>query len=79
MRSKPVCNNGLTLASLYVAGLGIINPPRFFIEEEPASGKPVEILSDYRQQDLDLHIFYPHRRHLVAKVKALLDLCRVTP
>ena len=85
MRSKLVCNNGLTLASLCVDGVGIINTPRFFIEEELASGKLVEILADYRQQELDLHIVYPHRRHLSAKVKAFidfitrLDLCKTKP
>lgn len=85
MRSKLVCNNGLTLASLCVDGVGIINTPRFFVEEELASGKLVEILADYRQQDLDLHIVYPHRRHLSAKVKAFidfitqLDLCKTKP
>ena len=71
MRSKLVCNNGLTLASLCVDGVGIINTPRFFVEEELASGKLVEILADYRQQELDLHIVYPHRRHLSAKVQSL--------
>ncbi|WP_040976354.1 LysR family transcriptional regulator [Necropsobacter massiliensis] len=73
MRSKLVCNNGLTLAELAKTGLGIINSPRFFIEDELKRGELVEVLSDYRQQQLDLHIVYPHRRHLTAKVKAFID------
>ena len=85
MRSKLTCNNGLTLAALCTEGLGIINSPRFFIEEELASGKLVEVLADYRQQSLDLHVIYPNRRHLAAKVTAFIDfihqlnLCQTPP
>ncbi|PJG84111.1 LysR family transcriptional regulator [Caviibacterium pharyngocola] len=84
MRSKLICNNGLTLAALAKDGLGIINTPRFFVEEELAAGELVEILPNYRQQQLDLHIVYPHRRHLAAKVRAFiefvsgLNLCAAT-
>ncbi|HBO38169.1 MAG TPA: LysR family transcriptional regulator [Pasteurellaceae bacterium] len=73
MRSKLVSNNGLTLAQLAKAGLGIINSPRFLIEDELASGELVEILADYKQQPLDLHVVYPHRRHLAAKVRAFVE------
>ncbi|STO54002.1 DNA-binding transcriptional regulator [Canicola haemoglobinophilus] len=84
MRSKLISNNGLTLAELAKNGLGIINTPLFFIEDELASGELVEILPEYHQQKLDLHIVYPHRRHLSAKVRAFIDfivglhLCRTT-
>lgn len=66
-------------------GLRYYQFPRFFIEEELASGKLVEVLADYRQQSLDLHVVYPNRRHLAAKVTAFIDfihqlnLCRTTP
>lgn len=73
MRSKLVCNNGVTLTRLAKAGLGIINSPHFLIDDELANGELVEILSEYRQQKLDLHIIYPHRRHLAAKVKAFVE------
>jgi len=54
-------------------------------EEELASGKLVEVLADYRQQSLDLHVIYPNRRHLAAKVTAFIDfihqlnLCQTPP
>ena len=73
MRSKLVCNNGLTLTDLAVSGLGIINSPRFLVEEEIRQGRLVEILTDYQQQPLDLQVVYPHRRHLAAKVRAFID------
>lgn len=73
MQSKLICNNGLTLVELAKSGLGIINSPKFFIENELKSGQLVEILSDYKQQELNLYLVYPHRRHLTAKVKAFID------
>ncbi|WP_424407861.1 LysR family transcriptional regulator [Pasteurella sp. PK-2025] len=72
MESKLVCNNGLTLVELAKAGLGILNIPDFFIKEALKSGELVEVLTDYRQQPLDIHIVYPHRRHLPAKTKAFM-------
>ncbi|MDO4429891.1 MAG: LysR family transcriptional regulator [Lonepinella koalarum] len=73
MNSKLICNNGLTLTQLAKSGLGIINSPYFLIDKELQSGELVEILADYRQQELDLHLIYPNRRHLPAKVRAFID------
>lgn len=73
MNSKLICNNGLTLTQLAKSGLGIINSPYFLIDKELQSGELVEILADYRQQELDLHLIYPNRRHLPAKVRAFMD------
>ncbi|AAU37704.1 MULTISPECIES: LysR family transcriptional regulator [Basfia] len=73
MRSKMVCNNGLTLVQLAKADLGIINSPRFLVEEELASGELIEVLPEFKQQLLDIHAVYPHRRHLAAKVKAFVE------
>lgn len=73
MNSKLICNNGITLVELAKSGLGIINTPRFFIEDELESGELVEILTDYHQPDLNLYLVYPHRRHLTAKVKAFME------
>lgn len=73
MSSKLVCNNGLTLVEFAKAGLGILNIPDFFIKEALKTGELVEILADYHQQPLDIHIVYPHRRHLAAKTKAFME------
>ena len=73
MRSKLVCNNGLTLTQLAKAGLGIINAPYFLVDKELGSGELVEVLSEYRQQKLELYVIYPHRRYLAAKVKAFVE------
>ncbi|WP_439287608.1 LysR family transcriptional regulator [Lonepinella sp. BR2904] len=73
MHSKLVSNNGLTLVEMAKAGVGIINQPYFLIEQDLTSGKLVELLTDYKQQTIDLHAIYPHRRYLSAKVKAFIN------
>lgn len=72
MRSKMISNNGLTLVEMAKAGLGIIHSPHFLVEKELASGELVELLPYYQCQTLDLHVIYPHRRYLAAKVKAFI-------
>ncbi|MFZ7230978.1 LysR family transcriptional regulator [Avibacterium avium] len=73
VQADVMCNSGLALAELAKSGLGIVNLPRFLIENELASGELVEVLADYPQHQLDMNIVYPHRRHLAAKVKAFVD------
>ncbi|MDU8923980.1 LysR family transcriptional regulator [Pasteurellaceae bacterium LIM206] len=73
MQSRVIANNGLTLVQLAKAGLGIINSPVFLVQDELKSGALVEILPEYKHQQLDLHAVYPHRRHLAAKVKAFIE------
>ena len=39
-----------------------------------ASGALVPLLSSYRTQEFEINAFYPHRRHLSAKVRAFIDM-----
>lgn len=69
---RVVSNNGVALVKMAKAGLGIINIPHFFIQEELKNGELVEILADYPQQKIDIHAVYPNKRHLPAKVRSFL-------
>ncbi|TCK01914.1 DNA-binding transcriptional LysR family regulator [Volucribacter psittacicida] len=73
VNAKFTSNNGLVLVEMAKAGLGIINSPLFFIEQELRSGELVELLTDYQQDTIDIHVVYPHRRYLPAKVRAFID------
>ncbi|NBH74818.1 LysR family transcriptional regulator [Rodentibacter pneumotropicus] len=73
IKSKVVSNNGLALLDMAKAGLGIVNLPRFILADAFESGELVEILPEYKQQELEIHIVYPNRRHLPAKVRAFID------
>ncbi|MCQ9120741.1 LysR family transcriptional regulator [Rodentibacter pneumotropicus] len=73
IKSKVVSNNGLALLDMPKAGLGIVNLPRFVLGDAFESGELVEILPEYKQQELEIHIVYPNRRHLPAKVRAFIE------
>ena len=73
IQSKVVSNNGMALLEMTKAGLGISNAPDFFVKDALASGELVEILSEYKQKPLDIYVVYPNRRHLPAKVRALIE------
>ena len=46
----------------------------FMVADLLASGALVPLLSSYRTQEFEINAFYPHRRHLSAKVRAFIDL-----
>ncbi|WP_308569847.1 LysR family transcriptional regulator [uncultured Haemophilus sp.] len=73
IQSKVISNNGLSLLEMAKAGLGVANLPGFFVKDALASGELVEILSEYKQKAIDIHVVYPNRRHLPAKVRAFID------
>ena len=55
------------------AGLGIVNLPRFIIGQSLEKGELIEILPEYKQQKLEIHVVYPNRRHLPIKVRAFIE------
>lgn len=73
IRSKAVSNNGLALLDMAKAGLGIVNLPAFLVGDALKSGELVELLPEYQQHQLEIHIVYPNRRHLPAKVRAFIE------
>ena len=68
-----VCNSGLALLEMAKAGLGIVNLPRFIIGQSLEKGELIEILPEYKQQKLEIHVVYPNRRHLPIKVRAFIE------
>ena len=67
IRPKVVSNSGLALLEMAKAGLGIVNLPRFIIGQSLEKGELIEILPEYKQQRLEIHVVYPNRRHLPIK------------
>ena len=55
------------------AGLGFAVLPDFVAECALADGAVVEVLRPHRWDAAAIHALYPHRRHLTARVRALLD------
>ena len=70
--SGPVnANNGMLLAEMAAAGGGIVLAPCFILQPLIAAGQLVRVLPDWNQRRLPIHVVYPTRRHLSAKVQAM--------
>jgi DNA-binding transcriptional LysR family regulator len=54
-----------------VAGSGIVYGPCFILQPMIEQGKLVRLLADWRTRRLPIHVVYPTRRHLSAKVQAM--------
>ena len=65
-------NNGRMLVAMAVAGLGIVYEPDFIVAPEIQSGRLVPVLRQYRPHQSTIAAVYPSRRHLSAKVRALV-------
>jgi DNA-binding transcriptional LysR family regulator len=66
-------NNGNTLLVAAERGIGVVQLPHFYIQEQLASGKLVEVLPEYNGFDTSTWAVYPHNRHLSTKVRMLVD------
>ena len=73
VRSVMQANNGDTARVAALAGLGIIWQPTFLIGPDLRAGRLVPLLPGYRVPDIDVLAVYPSRRHLSAKVRAMID------
>ena len=64
-------NNGMLLAEMAGAGGGIVLAPCFILQPLIAAGRLVRVLPDWNLRRLPIHVVYPTRRHLSAKVQAM--------
>ncbi len=75
VRVRPVLqtNNGDTATQAALAGMGIVWQPTFLIGPHLRAGRLVPILPGFKVPDIDILAVYPSRRHLGAKVRAMID------
>jgi len=66
-------NNGRFLDALAVAGVGISYEPDFIVGPDVKAGRLVPILRAFAPPAAGIHVVYPSRRHLSAKVRAFTD------
>ncbi|AMP06285.1 LysR family transcriptional regulator [Collimonas pratensis] len=55
------------------AGLGLIQAPRFGLEEWLASGEVEEVLPDFKPPPLPISVVYAHNKHLSPRVQVFVD------
>ena len=66
-------NNGDTCRAAALAGHGVILQPTFLVGKDIRSGALVELLPAYRSLELGIYAVYPTRKHVLPKVRVLID------
>ncbi len=67
------CNSGTAVADAAMAGMGICQLPEFYVLDHLRAGRLVELLAPLRHQDESVWGVYPQRRHLLPKLRQLID------
>ena len=73
LQGKLRANNGEVLRHAALAGTGIVGLPSFIVGSDLRAGTLVEFLPECVPQTHSIHAVYPHRRHLMPKVRAFVD------
>jgi DNA-binding transcriptional LysR family regulator len=66
-------NSAPAVRQALLAGLGIGLCPQFVVARDIARGQLVEVFDEKPAYPLAVHLVYPHRLHLSAKVRAFID------
>jgi DNA-binding transcriptional LysR family regulator len=66
-------NDARSYVSAAVAGMGIVQSPRFIVADALRRGELVEVLEGWECEVLPLYIVYPQTRHLSNKVRVFVD------
>lgn len=73
MSGSITVNSVRAVRELLLTDLGIALCPDFVVADDIRAGRLEEILADYAFHNMALYAVYPHRRHLSAKVRLLID------
>lgn len=66
-------NNGDTCRAAALAHQGVILQPSFLVGKDLSDGSLVELMPDFRSIELGIYAVYPTRKHVSAKVRALIE------
>jgi DNA-binding transcriptional LysR family regulator len=56
-----------------ISGIGICQLPDFYVRSALQDGRLVSVMDSFRPEDEAIWAIYPQRRHLLPKVRALVD------
>jgi DNA-binding transcriptional LysR family regulator len=75
VRTQPclTTNSGDTCRAAALAHQGVILQPSFLVDEDLAAGTLVELMPEFKAVELGIYAVYPTRKHVPAKVRALID------
>lgn len=67
-------NNGPTVRSLCVAGMGLARVGQFHVQPDLDAGRLVPVLEDFNPEDIEhIHAVYAGHEHLAARIRAFID------
>ncbi len=66
-------NSGETCRAAALSHQGVILQPGFLVEQDLSAGSLVELMPEFRSIKLGVHAVYPTRKHVSAKVRALIE------
>lgn len=73
IRSRFAANNGDTVRAMALSGQAIAWLPTFLAGDDLRAGRLVHLMPDHAPPPIDILAVYPSRRHLSAKVRAMVD------
>ncbi|CBV43779.2 LysR family transcriptional regulator [Halomonas elongata] len=73
LASRVVVNNAENYIACCRAGLGLIQVPRFDVDDLLRGGDLVEVLPQSRAEGMDVSVLYPHRRHRAVRIDVFMD------
>jgi DNA-binding transcriptional LysR family regulator len=66
-------NSGDTCRAVALRHQGLVIQPSFLIGDDVRSGALVELMPDYRSIEMGIYAMYPTRKHVLPKVRLLID------
>lgn len=66
-------SNGEACLGAAEAGLGLACVPEFLARDAIRAGRVVRLLREFETAPYDVHVLYPHKLHLAAKVRLLVE------
>jgi len=67
-------NNGPTVRSLCLEGMGLARIGQFHVQPDIDSGRLVPVLEDFNPEDIEnIHAVYAGHEHLAARIRAFID------
>ncbi len=73
IKSRIRANSPEANRHMAVTGIGIALCPMYVVNQDLINGTLVPLFEDLEAHDFCVHALYPHRRHLTARVRVLLD------
>lgn len=71
--SQVIVNNAESYIACCIAGLGLIQIPRFDVQDLLNAGELVEVLPAARARSMEISFIYPHRRQRTRRLAAFMD------